>query len=185
MRRLGEATLLLFLLGTLHSVRANFDDYGFEEEEHDYRDDDSGENEKPEYDYEEEDADDDASTTGTGSPPQNGPKLVKVDSICNNQGCEIELTWDAPPGVCFVGYRVGFKQSLGGSNWTWIDSIGGTHVDVRSGKQFILEEAQDSFHVHTIPNLPYETTYQVVVEAFNPFGSKMGNIMESTTPPGR
>ena len=41
MRRLGEtATLLLSLLGTLHGVRASFDDSGVGEEEYDY-----GENE--------------------------------------------------------------------------------------------------------------------------------------------
>ena len=74
MGRLGEVPLLLnllLLLGTLHGVRANFDDYDFEEDEYDFdTSDDDGENEEPEFDYEEEGADDSVATTGTGSPPQ-------------------------------------------------------------------------------------------------------------------
>ena len=188
MGRLGEVTLLLnllLLLRTLYGVRANFDDYDFEAEEYDFdASDDDGENEEPEFDYEEEDAGDSVVTTGTGSPPQSGPKLWGVDPICSNEGCGIELTWDAPHGVCLAGYRVGFRKSSGSSNWTWIESTEGTHVDVRSGRHFILEEAHDGGHFQIIPNLPYQTTYQVVIEAFNPYGSKLGNIMEAATPPG-
>ena len=188
MGRLGEVPLLLnllLLLGTLHGVRANFDDYDFEEEEYDFdASDDDGENEEAEFDYEEGDADDSVGPTGTGSPPQSGPKLWRASPDCNNEGCQIELTWEPPLGVCLVGYRLGFRP-LGSSNWTWIDSMAGTHVDLRSGKHYILEEnAQGSQHFQVIPNLPYQTTYQLVVEAFNFYGLNMGNIMEATTPPG-
>merc|ERR1719341_2531667 len=67
--------------------------------------------------------------------------------------------------------------------WTWIDKLEGTHSDVTTGKHFFLEEAEGTFHVQTIPNLPYQTTYQVVIEVVTPFGSKKGNILEVTTPP--
>ena len=188
MGRLGEVTLLinfLLLLGTLHGVRANFDDYSFEEEEYGFdASDDYGENEEPEYGYEEEDADDSVATTGTGNPPQSGPRLLNVKAYGYDKGCEIEVSWEASPGVCLAGYRVGFRQSLGGSsNWTWIDSTEGTFQDLRSGKNYILEKGQGG-HFQIIQNLPYQTEYQVVIEAFNQFGSKMGNIMEATTPPG-
>ena len=94
MGRLGEVALLLLnlllLLGTLHRVRANFDDYDFEEEEYDFdASDDDGENEEPEFDYEEEGTDDSVATSGKGSPPQSGPKLWGVSPICNNEGCGI------------------------------------------------------------------------------------------------
>ena len=190
MGRLGEVTLLinfLLLLGTLHGVRANFDDYSFEEEEYGFdASDDYGENEEPEYGYEEEEADDSVATTGTGSPPQSGPELLNVKSnTCNDEGCEIKVSWEASPGVCLAGYQVGFRQSLGGSsNWTWMDSTEGTFQDLRSGKNYILENPREWGHFQIIPNLPYQTEYQVVIEAFNQFGSKMGNIMEATTPPG-
>ena len=183
----------LLLLDTLQAgVQNDYDDFNDYEglEYVDY--DNEEEQEEPEYDYEEEDTDV-GDTTWTvagapGTPPQSGPLPQLVSSDCENERCEIGVGWAPPEGkTCLQGYRVGFKQlsvEVPDEEWTWIDKLEGTHSDVTTGKHFFLEEAEGTFHVQMIPNLPYETTYQVAIEVLNPFGSKKGNILEVTTPPG-
>ena len=177
----------LLLLDTLHaSVQNDYDEFNFEEDDYiDY--DDEDEHEEPEYDYEEEGTDISGTTqTVTGAPPQSAPLAQLVSSDCKNEGCEIEVGWTPPDGdTCLQGYRVGSRLSQGSvEEWVWIDKFEGTHRDLTTGKHFFLEEAEGTFHVQTIANLPYQTTYQVVIEVVTPFGSKKGNILEVTTPPG-
>ena len=190
MGRPGRVTFLfafLLLLDALHaSVQNDYDEFNFEEDDYiDY--DDEDEHEEPEYDYEEEGTDISGTTqTVTGASPQSAPLAQLVSSDCKDEGCEIEVGWTPPDGdTCLRGYRVGSRLS-GGSveEWTWIDKFEGTHRDLTTGKHFFLEEAEGTFHVQTIANLPYQTTYQVVIEVVTPFGSKKGNILEVTTPPG-
>ena len=186
---LGRVTILLtflLLLGLLHGVQAGYDDYNFEEDDYVGYDNE----EEPEYDYEEEGADFGASTTETvtgaeGTPPQSGPPITELASRpSKDEGCEIEVVWGPPEGdTCLRGYRVGFRQ-LSSEEWTWIEKLEGTHKDVTTNKHFFLEEAEGTVHAQIIPNLSYQTTYQVVIEVFNPFGSIMGTIEEIITLPG-
>ena len=198
MGRSGIVTFLLsflLLLDTLHArVQDDYviviDDFNFEEDDYiDY--DDEGEHEEPEYGYEEVGTDISGTTQtvagAPGTPPQSGPLPQLVSSDCKNDGCEIEVGWAPPDGdtSCLRGYRVGSRPAQGSvEDWAWIDQLEGTHRDLTTGKHFFLEEAEGTFHVQTIRSLPYQTTYQVVIEVFTPFGSETGNILEVTTPPG-
>ena len=61
----------------------------------------------------------------------------------------------------------------------------GTHVDLRSDKLFFFEEAEGTNHSLTIHNLDFETTYEVVIEVFNPHGeAPWGPPNLVATPPG-
>ena len=183
----------LLLLISLHGVQADYDDYNYEDEFFDFPDD--LDYDESEYDYEQLAREDDADVNDTeeavvgyqGPPPQHAPQPQLVSSECRNEACQIKVGWPPSEGdTCLRGYRVGFKQIELGVRyeWTWIDKLGGTHKDLTTNKQFFLEEAEGALHVLAIPNLEHQTTYQVVIEVFNPFGSKMGNALELTTPPG-
>ena len=70
---------------------------------------------------------------------------------------------------CLMGYRVGFQTP--GHDLIWM-SDEGTHIDVKSDKLFFFEEAEGTNHSLTIRNLDYKTECVVIIEVFNPYGSK-------------
>ena len=187
---LGEVALLLalfVLLGNMHGIRAQYDEYDYE----DYDEADSYDYDEDE-DVEEEDADSaDTSAaleeTGQGGvSPTAGPQNQEFTPMCNNENCWIRVDWEPPPRdtwmSCLLGYRVGFRKP-GLTDWTWMNDEG-THIDLRSDKLFFFEEAEGTNHSLTIPNLGFETEYQVTIEVSNPYGSGYQNIHDVDTPPG-
>ena len=198
MRKMGrpvEVVFLLalfFLLGTIHSAGAQYDDYNhYNFDEDDF---DDGEH----MDEDEEEAVDDeepkpinSSGKEGGSPPLAGPHNKEFTPMCNNENCWIRVDWEPPPRStwmsCLLGYRVGFRKR-GQHNWTWMND-GGTHIDLRSDKLFFFEEAEGTNHSLTIRNLQYASEYEVDIEVFNPYTSIgavpwSADIRKVDTPPG-
>ena len=187
MGRLGEVALLLalfVLLGSMHGTRAQYDEYDYE----DYEEADSYDHDEDE-DVEEEDAETSATpeeASEGGVSPTAGPQNQEFAPMCNNENCWIRVDWEPPPRdtwmSCLLGYRVGFRKP-GLTDWTWMNDKG-THIDLRSDKLFFFEEAEGTNHSLTIPNLDFETEYQVTIEVSNPYGSGYQNIHDVDTPPG-
>merc|ERR1712172_297122 len=186
----GAVTFLLalfLLLGIMHSTRAQYDHYDYED--YDEPDDryDFDEDEDVEEDYsQEEEADASRDAEGVseeGDPPANSPVVSGVVSMCNNENCWIRVDWEPPPRdtwmSCIVGYRVGHRKP--GNEWNWMNDEG-THMDKRSGKRFFFEEAEGTNHSLTIRNLDYETDYEVIIEVFNAYGGNQSHL-GVTTPP--
>ena len=187
MGRLVEVALLLALFVFLHGARAQYDDYDYE----DYDEADSydyDEAEDVEEDFQEEgDASSEPGEVGEGGePPRAGLQNQEFTPMCNNENCWIRVDWEPPPRdtwmSCLLGYRVGFRKP-GLTDWTWMNDEG-THIDLRSDKLFFFEEAEGTNHSLTIPNLDFETEYQVTIEVSNPYGSGYQNIHDVDTPPG-
>ena len=192
MRRFGEVALLftLFvLLGSMHGIRAQYDEYDYEDYDeagsYDYEEDkDTVE------DYQEGDAD---ASTGPeepgegGKPPTAGPQIQDFTPMCNNENCWIRVDWEPPPRdtwmSCLLGYRVGFRIASSGDEWTWMYNEG-THIDLRWDRLLIFEEAEGTNHSLTIHSLDFETHYEVIIEVFNPHGSGYPRIHEVHTPSG-
>ena len=42
---------------------------------------------------------------------------------------------------------------------------------MRSNKLFFFDEAEGTNHILTIGNLYFETSYEVIIEVFSPYGS--------------
>ena len=83
---------------------------------------------------------------------------------------------------CLLGYMVGFIDDEG--EHTWINDEG-THRDLRSDKLFFFEEAEGTNHSLTIRNLDFETSYEVIIEVFSPYGSSTPEDWHTVaTPPG-
>ena len=110
--------------------------------------------------------------------------------MCNNENCWIRVDWEPPPRVswmsCILGYRVSFRKRYRSGDvddWTWMNDKG-THIDLRSDKLFFFEEAEGTNHSLTIRNLDFETSYDVDIEVFNPYGRlrEPGSLV--LTPPG-
>merc|ERR1719365_573727 len=186
----GEVAFLLalfVLLGTLHGTRAQYEDYGLEDFDEsdddlfDYDDAYGGE----EADLEEEFADDsrdtetDVDRDDWGSPPTAGAVELNQEFTpdCNNENCWIRVDWEPPPRdtwmSCLLGYRVGFRKH--GDDWTWMNAEvfsldASPYIDLRSDDLFFFEEAEGTNHSLTIRNLDFETTYEVIIEVFNPSG---------------
>merc|ERR1719365_377764 len=186
----GEVAFLLalfVLLGTLHGTRAQYEDYGledfdeFDDDLFDYDDAYGGE----EADLEEEFADDsrdtetDVDRDDWGSPPTAGAVELNQEFTpdCNNENCWIRVDWEPPPRdtwmSCLLGYRVGFRKH--GDDWTWMNAEvfsldASPYIDLRSDDLFFFEEAEGTNHSLTIRNLDFETTYEVIIEVFNPSG---------------
>merc|ERR1719365_417193 len=200
----GEVAFLLalfVLLGTLHGTRAQYEDYGledfdeFDDDLFDYDDAYGGE----EADLEEEFADDsrdtetDVDRDDWGSPPTAGAVELNQEFTpdCNNENCWIRVDWEPPPRdtwmSCLLGYRVGFRKH--GDDWTWMNAEvfsldASPYIDLRSEDLFFFEEAEGTNHSLTIRNLEFETTYEVIIEVFNPSGRtprEHWNVV--TTPP--
>ena len=197
MGRLGKVTLLLSffaLLGILHSTVADYD-YTDYDDSFEGLHEDGHEGENDDHDYREEDADDgigDTSQTSkdpSGSPPSAGAQNQKLTPMCNNENCWIRVDWEPPPRdtwmSCLLGYRVGFQTP--GHDLIWM-SDEGTHIDVKSDKLFFFEEAEGTNHSLTIRNLDYKTECVVIIEVFNPYGSKdwiwSQDAISVTTPSG-
>merc|ERR1711971_881028 len=190
MGRLGEGAILLalfVLLGNMQGTRAQYDEYDYEDYDeagsYDYDED-----EDVEEDYQEEDADTSAGPEeagGGGISPTEGPQNQEFTPMCNNENCWIRVDWEPPPRdtwmSCLLGYRVGFRKP-GLTDWTWMNDEG-TYIDLRSDKLFFFEEAEGTNHSLTIPNLDFETEYQVTIEVSNPYGSGYQNIHDVDTPP--
>merc|ERR1712172_367301 len=190
MGRLGEVALLLalfVLLGSMSGTRAQYDEYDYEDYDeagsYDYDED-----EDVEEDYQEEDADTSAGPEeagGGGISPRAHSQNQEFTPMCNNENCWIRVDWEPPPRdtwvSCLLGYRVGFRKP-GLTDWTWMNDEG-THIDLRSDKLFFFEEAEGTNHSLTIPNLDFETEYQVTIEVSNPYGSGYQNIHDVDTPP--
>merc|ERR1719500_446912 len=176
MGRLGEVALLLalfVLLGSMHGTRAQYDEYDYEDYD-EYGSYDYDEDEDMDEDYQEEDAD------ASGRPEEAGeggeapmayPQNQEFIPMCNNENCWIRVDWEPPPRdtwmSCLLGYRVGFRKL--GDDYTWMNDEG-THIDLRSDKLFFFEEAEHTNHSLTIRNLDFETSYDVDIEVFNPYG---------------
>ena len=164
---------LFVLLGMLNGTRAQYDDYDYDdyrEDDYDYVEDEEGDavaDEDPELiESQSEEA------TEVGEPPRTGPENQEFTPMCNNENCWIRVDWEPPEREtwmsCLLGYRVGFRKP--GDDWIWMNDEG-THVDLRSDKLFFFEEAEGTNHSLTIRNLDFETTYEVVIEVFNPHGA--------------
>ena len=199
MGRLGEVALFLalsVLLGTQHGTTAqyssqypvaypnvpwdDFEDYAdfAEDEEEDYQEEDA----EPEPEPEE--------AAEVGEPPRANPQNQEFTPMCNNENCWIRVDWEPPPRVywmsCILGYRVSFRKRYRSGDvddWTWMNDEG-THIDLRSDKLFFFEEAEGTNHSLTIRNLDFETSYDVDIEVFNPYGRlrEPGSLV--LTPPG-
>merc|ERR1712172_468350 len=190
MGRLGEVALLLalfVLLGNMQGTRAQYDEYDYEDYDeagsYDYEYD-----EDVEEDYQEEDAEASAALEETGEggiSPSAHSQNQEFTPMCNNENCWIRVDWEPPPRdtwmSCLLGYRVGFRKP-GLTDWTWMNDEG-TYIDLRSDKLFFFEEAEGTNHSLTIPNLDFETEYQVTIEVSNPYGSGYQNIHDVDTPP--
>ena len=142
-----------------------------------------------EEDYQEEDADTSAGPEeagGGGISPRADSQNQEFTPMCNNENCWIRVDWEPPPRdtwmSCLLGYRVGFKK-LGQEDWTWMNDEG-THIDLRSDKLFFFEEPEGTNHSLKIPNLDFETEYEVIIEVFNPHGNGHFSIHTVDTPPG-
>merc|ERR1719295_2429104 len=204
MGRPGEVAFLLalfVLLGTLHGTRAQYEDYGLEDFDEsdddlfDYDDAYGGE----EADLEEEfadgsrDTETDADRDDWGSPPTAGAVEMNQEFTpdCNNENCRIRVDWEPPPRdtwmSCLLGYRVGFRKH--GDDWTWMNAEvfsldASPYIDLRSDDLFFFEEAEGTNHSLTIRNLDFETTYEVIIEVFNPSGrTPREHWREVATPP--
>merc|ERR1719381_96133 len=200
----GEVAFLLalfVLLGTLHGTRAQYEEYGLEDFDEsdddlfDYDDAYGGE----EADLEEEfadgsrDTETDADRDDWGSPPTAGAVELNQEFTpdCNNENCWIRVDWEPPPRdtwmSCLLGYRVGFRKH--GDDWTWMNAEvfsldASPYIDLRSDDLFFFEEAEGTNHSLTIRNLDFETTYEVIIEVFNPSGrTPRENWREVATPP--
>merc|ERR1719175_279821 len=200
----GEVAFLLalfVLLGTLHGTRAQYEDYGLEDFDEsdddlfDYDDAYGGE----EADLEEEfadgsrDTETDADRDDWGSPPAAGAVEMNQEFTpdCNNENCWIRVDWEPLPRdtwvSCLLGYRVGFRKH--GDDWTWTNAEvfsldASPYIDLRSDDLFFFEEAEGTNHSLTIRNLDFETTYEVIIEVFNPSGrTPREHWREVATPP--
>ena len=195
MGRFWEVALLLaffVLLGSMHGVRAQYDEYDYEDYDeagsYDYDED-----EDTEEDYQEEDADASAGPEEAGErgkPPTTGPQIQVFTPMCNNENCWIRVDWEPPPRdtwmSCLLGYRVGYRKydPYEQHDWTWMNDEG-TYRDLRSDKLFFFEEAEGTNHSLTIRNLDFETDYEVKVEVFNPYGAYYPTTRSiERTPPG-
>ena len=155
-----------------------------------------------EEDYEEEDADDepepDEAAKKEGEPPRASQQKQEFTPMCNNENCWIRVDWEPPPRdtwmSCLLSYRVGFRKH-GDGEFTWITdemtyingvSPGVTIIgDMDSDEPFFFDEAEGTNHSLTIPNLDFETNYEVVVAVLNPFGRRpREEAHEVSTPPG-
>merc|ERR1719295_70918 len=203
----GEVAFLLalfVLLGTLHGTRAQYEDYGLED--FDESDDDfacrlgygdaCGEEEA---DLEEEfaegsrDTETDVDRDNWGSPPTAGAVELNQEFTpdCNNENCWIRVDWEPPPRdtwmSCLLGYRVGFRKH--GDDWTWMNAEvfsldASPYIDLRSDDLFFFEEVEGTNHSLTIRNLDFKTTYEVIIEVFNPSGrTPREHWREVATPP--
>merc|ERR1719234_2347800 len=171
----------------MSGTRAQYDEYDYEDYDeagsYDYDED-----EDVEEDYQEEDADTSAAPEEAGEggiSPRAGPQNQEFTPMCNNENCWIRVDWEPPPRdtwmSCLLGYRVGFRKP-GLTDWTWMNDEG-THIDLRSEKLFFFEEAEGTNHSLKIPNLDFETEYQVTIEVSNPYGSGYPDIHDMDTPP--
>ena len=187
MGRPGEVALILALfglLGMLHGIKAQYNDFeDYDEREYDFAEDEE-EDAEPEPEPEE--------AAEEGEPPRAGPQNQEFTPMCNNENCWIRVDWEPPPREswmsCILGYRVGFRKldemTWKNDEWTWINDEG-THIDTRSDKLFFFEEAEGTNHSLTIRNLDFDSSYQVIVEVFSPYGSTTReNWRGVATPPG-
>ena len=195
MGRPGAVAFLLalfVLLGMMHRTRAQYDHYDYEDYDEPNRYD-FEEDEDVEEDYsqeEEADASRDAeSVSEEGEPPAADPGNQELSPMCNNENCWIRVDWEPPPRdtwmSCILGYRVGFRRNPSdGPGWNWMNDEG-THIDVRSDELFFFEEAEGTNHSLTISNLDFETSYDVIIEVFSPYGrTPLEHWHEVATPSG-
>ena len=190
MGRPGEVAFLLalyLLLGIMHSTRAQYDHYDYEDyDEPDRYDFDEDEDVEEDYSQEEEAlaSRDAEGASEEGEPPAGVTRNQELSPMCNNENCWIRVDWEPPLRdtwmSCILGYRVGFRRP--GNEWIWMNDEG-THMDQRSDKLFFFEEAEGTNHSLTIHNLDYETDYEVIIEVFNPYGGNQSHL-GVTTPPG-
>ena len=83
-----------------------------------------------------------------------------------------------------VYFMVEQRWSLISSGFRWIN-VEGTLIDVKSDKLFFFDEAEGTNHSLTIRNLDFETTYEVIIEVFSPYGSStLEDWHTVATPPG-
>ena len=200
-RRHGEVALLFLTLFLLLRTRAQYngpwDDFeDYDESEYDFVEDEDMEEEE---DYQEKDVDANASTQAKeGEPPRCCLQNKTFTPMCNNENCWIRVDWEPPPRdtwmSCLLSYRVGFRKH-GDREFTWITdemtyingvSPGVTIIgDMDSDEPFFFDEAEGTNHSLTIPNLDFETNYEVVVAVLNPFGRRpREEAHEVSTPPG-
>ena len=198
MGRLREVALLLAVFLLLGSTGAYYDyeDYGDEDYDDDsdgildedyFGDDDYGNDDSDGDDDDGDHEDDSVSVEELGTPPTGSVRNVLIHPSCNNDKCSIRVDWEPPRRdtwmSCLLGYKVGFRRRY--EEFTWIyDRSTATHTDMRSNQIFFLEEAEGTNHSVMIPNLQYQTEYEIQIEVFNPHGEITGFHEYYTTPQG-
>ena len=127
---------------------------------------------------------DDDEEDGDGQEPPSG--LVENMRVFADQSTII--VWWQPPSretwnSCLLGYRIVYRKK-----WTvtaTFATVEGTYEDKDSGKDYFFEEVEGTNHSYVIRNLDFETTYNVAVQVFNPYGKNENEMdMEVTTQPG-
>ena len=127
---------------------------------------------------------DDDEEDGDGQEPPSG--LVENMRVFSDQST-IAVWWQPPSrdtwNSCLLGYRIVYRKK-----WTvtaTFATVEGTYEDKDSGKDYFFEEVEGTNHSYVIRNLDFETTYNVAVQVFNPYGKNENEMdMEVTTQPG-
>ena len=123
MGRPGEVAFLLalfLLLGIMHSIRAQYDHYDYEDyDEPDRYDFDEDEDVEDDYSQEEEaDASRDAEgVSEEGDPPATSPVESGVFSMCNNEYCWTGSLHRGTPG-CLASWDTGLDSGDPATNGT-------------------------------------------------------------------